>query len=239
MVLKRFKIESLFAISVMSATLALSIPCAFAQGTAVASPSAPATSTPPTAAEIEAAKAKSDANPADAKLRFEYGEMLRKSGDLAQASVQYLHATELDASYYIAYHYLAQTCTDKTMLEEGVQRLTHLMDQKPTDLMLRVALSELLETQGKYFEASRPLIKLVFTNTVPAKYVDQLNKKIRFLQAKAHAQHVATKAQESSTSRMEKTALPLPDESLRQGLDEARLEQGASSHGFGHSRLQH
>ncbi|MBX9692143.1 MAG: hypothetical protein K2Z81_07150 [Cyanobacteria bacterium] len=192
---------------------------------------------PGTAADIETAKKLSEANPANAKLRFDYGEALRKSGKVEAACQEYMHATEIDASYFIAYHQLAQCSNDHHQLDEATTRLQHLMTQKPADMMLRVALSELLESQGKYYEAARPLIHLVFTNSVPQKYIEKLNSRIRFLQAKARASHVAAKVHESGT-KMEVTPLPLPDENVQRGLDQARLGRDSVSDGFGHSRMQ-
>jgi len=188
--------------------------------------------------EVEAARKLSESNPSDAKLLFQYAEALRKAGQKSKAASEYLHVTELDASYFIAYHHLAKCSTNNQLLSEGVRRLKHLMEQKPDDLMLRVALSELLEAKGDFYEATRPLVKLVYSNKVPAKYVNKLQSRIRFLQANARAKHVATKAQETS-EKMEKAPIPLPDESLRRGLEEARLESNTISDGFGHSRLQH
>ncbi len=189
--------------------------------------------------DIPTAKRMTDANPASAKLRFDYGEALRKSGKVEAACSEYLNATEIDASYFIAYHQLAQCSNNPHQLAEATTRLNHLMSQKPGDMMLRVALSELLESQGKYYEAARPLIHLVFTNSVPHKYIEKLNSRIRFLQAKARASHVAAKVQDSETTKLDVTPLPLPDESvMRRGLDAARLSKDSVSDGFGHSRLQ-
>lgn len=215
-----------------------------AQAPAVAQPDAAAPPQPaPTQAELDAARHQAEDNPANAKLKYDYAELLRRSGDLKAASREYLHATEIDANYLLAYHQLALNCTDAVLVTEAVKRLQHLKEQHQDDLMIRVALSELLENQGKYYDASRILVELVFKNVVPAKYTTKLNSRILFLQAKARAQHIDRSAHEGhhgtgKVEHVDSVPVPLPEESLNSGLKASRLEP-TTGENFGHARLDH
>lgn len=212
---------------------------------ALAQPDAAAAQLPaPTQAELDNARHQADDNPSNAKLRFDYAELVRRSGDLKGACREYLHATEIDGAYLLAYHQLALNCTDAILTTEALKRLQHLKEQHPDDLMIRVALSELLENQGKYYEASRVLVELVFKNVVPVKYSTKLNSRILFLQAKARAQHIDRGAHEGhhgtgKVEHVDSVPVPLPEESLNSGLRASRLEPSTQGDSFGHSRLNH
>jgi hypothetical protein len=228
------------SIAVFGIALILAQAPALAQPDAAASPPLP----PPTQAELDAARHQAEDNPANAKLKYDYGELLRRSGDVKTASREYLLATEIDASYLLAYHQLALNCTDATLVAEAVKRLQHLKEQHQDDLMIRVALSELLENQGKYYDASRILVELVFKNVVPVKYTTKLNSRILFLQAKARAQHIDRGAHEGhhgtgKVENVDSVPVPLPEESLNSGLKASRLEPSTQGESFGHARLDH
>lgn len=212
--------------------LALSMSITFAQN--AFAEATPATSEHHTA--IESARAASDDNPASAPLKFKYAEALRKAGKLPDATREFLAATEIDPNYFMAYHQLTLCSPDKASLADAVKRLTFLMNQKPKELMLRVALSELLETQGQYFQASKILVELVYENAVPPKYVHRVNNRIRFLQVKAREHYAARRSQEE---KGDSTPLPMPDENLTRGLSASRLEKASEVDGYGHSLLQH
>ena len=139
------------AFTIVFLTGSLSLDAVFAQNT----PEKPSLEV------LQEALIKSENNPASPKLRFEYAELLRKAGKDQQAFKEYLAVTDIDASYYVAYHMIAQHCKDDKILKEATRRLTHLKETKPKELMLRVALSELLEAQGDYYHASRALVDIV------------------------------------------------------------------------------
>lgn len=228
------------SIAVFGIALILAQAPAFAQPDASAAPPGP----PPSQAELDAARHQAEDNPSNAKFKYDYAELLRRAGDVKTASREYLLATEIDASYLLAYHQLAINCTDHALVTEAVKRLQHLKEQHQDDLMIRVALSELLENQGKYYDASRVLVELVFKNVVPVKYTNKLNSRILFLQAKARAQHIDRGALEGhhgtgKVENVESVPVPLPEESLNSGLKASRLEPSTQGESFGHARLNH
>jgi len=211
--------------------LSLSASQAFAAETGSTQPAAPMT--------VEQAREASDNDPVNAKLKFQYAEALKRAGKNEDAIREYLVTTELDPSHYVAYHQLSLANPDAKSLAEAVKRLTHLMSDKPKELMLRVALSELLECQGHYFQASKVLVELVYENAVPPKYTVKVNNRIRYLQTKARGEHANRRVQEAQVKTDSIPPLPLPEENLSRGLSASRLEKGHEVDGFGHSVLQH
>lgn len=194
----------------------------------------------PTIEQIRAALEKSESNPASAKQRFEYAELLRKAGKKKQAFKEYLAVTDIDASYYVSYHMIAVHCTDKKILVEATKRLTHLKESKPKELMLRVALSELLEAQGDYYRASRALVDIVYLNVIPAKYKKKVHDRILYLQAKARDAH-AQKHSVDVASAHESTEAdpPLPEETLKKGLAASRISPENQADDIGNVNVEH
>jgi tetratricopeptide (TPR) repeat protein len=188
---------------------------------------------------VEEARNLADNDPANAKLKFQYAEALRHAGKTAEAMREYVQVTEMDPSNYVAYHQIALGSPDQKTLTESIKRLSHLMSDKPRELMLRVALSELLECQGQYFQASKVLVELVFENAVPPKFTAKVNNRIRYLQTKARGEHAVRKTQDVHAKTDSVPPLPLPEENLSRGLSASRLEKGQEVDGFGHSVLQH
>lgn len=210
--------------------LTLGAPQVFAQG---AAPVAQSHMTP------EEARRLADNDPANAKLKYQYAEALRHAGRNAEALKEYVQVTEMDPANYVAYHQIALASPDAKTLSESIKRLTHLMSDKPKELMLRVALSELLEAEGQYFQASKVLVDLVFDNAVPPKFTAKVNSRIRFLQSKARGEHANRKVADTHHKTDSAPPLPLPEENLSRGLSASRLEKGHEVDGFGHSLLQH
>jgi predicted Zn-dependent protease len=190
---------------------------------------------------VEQARDASDSNPASAPLKYKYAEALKRAGRNDDAIREYLATTEIDPSYYHAYHQITQCSPDAKSLAEAVKRLTHLMADKPKELMLRVALSELLECQGQYFHASKVLVELVYENAVPPKFVTKVNNRIRVLQSKSRGEHANRRVAQDVHSKTDSgdPPLPLPEENLSRGLSASRLEKGQDVDSYGHSALQH
>jgi len=225
----RRKISTNNVLFVTAVLVALSAPAAFAQGATTAH----AHMTP------EEARRLADNDPANPKLKFQYAEALRHAGKTSEALKEYVQVTEMDPTNYVAYHQIALASPDAKTLSESIKRLTHLMSDKPKELMLRVALSELLETDGEYFQASKVLVDLVFENAVPPKFTAKVNSRIRFLQSKARGEHANRKVADTHHKTDNAPPLPLPEENLSRGLSASRLEKGHEVDGFGHSLLQH
>ncbi len=223
-----FKNRLLTTLCLLAATASLSNCSALAQGTASHAK----------VTNVDEARRLSDANPQNAALKFQYAEALKKAGKTTEAAREFLAVTEIDPSYYIAYHQLTLCTPDANTLSEAVKRLTYLMADKPKEMMLRVALSELFECQRDYFQASKVLVDLVYENGVPTKYISRVNNRIRLLQVKAREKYVKRKQEEVSEGT-DTPPLPLPEENLARGLSASRLEKSSEIDGYGHSLLQH
>jgi tetratricopeptide (TPR) repeat protein len=188
------------------------------------------------AADVKAAREKVQANPQDARARFELGRALRLSGKTEQAASEYLEATTLDPSLYLAYHELSLMKCRPEQTEEAIDRLNGLKETKPKDLMLRVALSELLEKKGQTYPAARVLVDLVYQNAVPPKYLNKVNTRIHFLLSKTKDTQTAQKVQ-SEDEDMDGAPPPLPETTLHRNLAASTKAKDKSVPGFGHTTL--
>lgn len=188
--------------------------------------------------DVQAARDKVQSEPQDAKARYELGRALRLSGKPEEAARELLEATSIDPSLYVAYHELSLTKARSEQTDEAIERLTMLKDQRPQDLMLRVALSELLEQNGQTYQAARILVDLVYQNAVPEKYVSRVNARIHYLLSKAKDAHTSAKV---STEESDEETLPpsLPGASLRRNLSASKMKEPKATQGFGHASLLH
>lgn len=188
------------------------------------------------AEDIGALKMKVEAEPGDAKLRYSLAEALRKAGQNKEAAREYLQVTETEPTFYHAYHQISVISSDKHILDEALGRLNFLKDERPKDLLLRVALSEIYERKGDYFNASKVLIDLVYLNEVPEKYAQKVNNRIRLMQAKAKDSHSLDKAYVGD-EQMENAPPPLPEATLGRDLSISKLKEPRVMQGFGHATL--
>lgn len=178
------------------------------------------------------------ANPEDAKVRFQLAELLRKAGRQREAAQEYLEATALDPTMYVAYHQLSVINADEQQLDEAIERLSKLKEEKPRELMLRVALSELLEKRQKYYRAARVLIDMVYDNAVPDKHRARVNARIHFLLTRAKDTQTAdNKATTDADDELDVVPAPLPESSLRKGLTASKLKESKEMKGMGHVPL--
>lgn len=196
------------------------------------------TETPPTFEELRHAKATSENNPADAKLKFAYGEVLRRAGKPKEACRIYLEAAELDPQFYLAYHQMSLICEDNNQLQEALTRLNHLKAERPKDLLLRVAMSELLEKKGDYYRGAHTLVELVYDNAVPEKYLDKVNRRIRFLMSKARDNYAAT-ALTQHEETVDAPPLPLPEGSLNRNFSGSKIREPKTMRSMGHVPVLH
>lgn len=177
--------------------------------------------------DLDQARENSENNPASPEMSYKFAEALRLNGESVKANHQYLHTTEVEPSYYLAYHQLFLNCSDQRILDDALNRLRFLKQDKPNELMLRVALSELLEKKREYYEASRELIDLVFANLVPEKYKEKVNTRIRYLQAKtttAQSHREANAGDAHQTESISKPPLPVNEDMLKRGVSLSKVK---------------
>ena len=230
-VLSRALVSGLLS-SLALTSLSAYLPAVAAGGTAP-SASAHAAQPPLSLAQL---KAKIEEEPSDSKLRYSYAEALRKAGNLKEAGREYLATTELDPGFYHAYHQLSVISSEKHLLDEAISRLTYLRAERPKDLLLRVALSELYEKKGDNYQAAKVLVELVYENAVPDKYLAKINNRIRFLQSKTKDSLALDKAYVGD-EQMDSNPPPLPESSLSRDLSISKVKEPRVMQGFGHATL--
>jgi hypothetical protein len=188
------------------------------------------------AEELAQMKSQVDAEPSDAKLRYNYAEALKKSGRPRDAAREYLGVTELEPTFYHAYHQLSVCTNEKSILDEAISRLNYLKEEKPRDLMLRVGLSELYEKRADYYLASRVLVDIIYLNAVPDKYLPKINNRIRYLQSKVKDNQALDKTAVSEATE-EAGPAPLPEANLSRDLSISKVKEPRVMQGFGNAPL--
>lgn len=184
------------------------------------------------------AQKEAEAFPKDAKRRFALAEALRDSHDTAKAASEFLQVTRLDPAYYLAYHQLALCKPTREQLDEAIERLNNLEKDKPSALMLRVSLSEMLEKEGEYYRAARTLVDIQYSHTVPDKYLPRINGRIHYLLMKAKDVKTLDEAKQPEVQvETETSPLPLPDTSLDKDLSSTKLKDQSVTESYGHARL--
>lgn len=185
------------------------------------------------AEELQALRVKVRENPNDANVHAELGDALKKSDRKREAAEEYTKATTLNPEFYVAYHQLVTVSDDAQQLDDAITRLTKLKTEKPKELMLRVALSELLEKRRNYYQAARVLIEITYDNAVPAKWAPRVNGRIHYLLAKSKEVQMSSKDQIPSDEELDVVPAPLPDTGLRKGLTASKINESKELKGMG------
>lgn len=176
-------------------------------------------------------------SPQDAKAHYQLGLLLKKAARNREAAQEFLETTGLDPSMYVAYHDLAMCGDDTQLIDEAIMRLEKQRDAHPKDIMLHVALSELLEKRLNFQQAARVLIDLQYDNAVPEKYRQKVNGRIHFLLTKAKEAQLAEKQPVPSDDELDLVPAPLPDSGLRKGLTASKIKESREMKGMGHVPL--
>lgn len=174
-------------------------------------------------------------SPQDAKIRFLYAKALLAAGTRAQAASEFLEATALEPTFYLAYHQLTLCKPSNEQLDEAIERLKNLRNERPKELMLRVALSEVLEQRGDYYNAARSLIDLHYQDGIPAAYQAKIEARIHFLLSQTKDSQTAATAKRADAG-LEPLDVPMPDAPLRKNLA-ANKKEASESSSFGHTTL--
>ncbi len=187
--------------------------------------------------QLQAARSQVRENPSSAKAHCALAELLKKSARQREAAQEYLQASELEPTLYIAYHQLSTLDADPTQLDEAISRLNTLKDDRPKDLILRVALSELLEKRGRFYQGARVLVDLVYQNAVPDNYLPKVNARIHYLLVKSRDSQETDKGPGSSEEELDTLPPPLPEATLHSDMAASRLKESRVMRGVGHAPL--
>lgn len=187
-----------------------------------------------TADELRNARSAVKSTPTDAQKHFHLAELLRKSGRINEACTEYAEATKLNPEMFVAYHQLATSSTDVQILDAAVDRLNKLKETKPKELMLRVALSEVLEKQKQYYQAARTLIDMQYESGIPDKYKTRINARIHYLLARSKEhQLLSEKHPVPNDEELDVVPAPLPEPGLRRGLTASKIKESKELKGMG------
>ena len=182
--------------------------------------------------------------PKDAQLHFKIGEVYRKLGQLGPAADEYVQATNLDANLWVAYHQLTITSEDSKQLDQATEKLTKLETEKPKELLLRVALSELYEKRGNYYQAARTLVDCTYAGGVSEKWRVRVNARIHNMLLLSKSQKLAPEDVASNAAgyngpedEMDIMPAPLPVPSSKRSLAQAKLKDAKEVRGMGNTPL--
>lgn len=189
--------------------------------------------------QLRAARARVKASPEDVNARFQLAELLRKQGRQGEAAQEYLTVTELDPTLYLAYHQLTLVQSDTSQIDDAIERLKKLKEERPKELMLCVALSELLEKRGNYYQAARQLIDLGYANAVPPKFAPKVNARVHYLLTKAKDAQIKETVSEVSDDDLDVVPAPLPESTLKKGMAASKYKESKEMKGVGHVPLLH
>lgn len=185
-------------------------------------------------AELRLLRDQSHQRPDDAQLQFKMGEVLRGLGRNAEAIPAYIAATKLSADLYVAYHHLSVLSSDPAQLDDCIARLNARLKDKPDELMLRVALSELQEKRGNYQLAARTLIDITYANKVPEKYKTKVAGRIHHLLALAKsAQQQETVEAVNAEEQLDVVPSPLPAQPSKRSIASAKMKDAKEVKGVG------
>lgn len=172
--------------------------------------------------------------PQDAQLHLRLADVLRQLGRNSEAISAYMGATKLSPDLYVAYHHLSVLCTDPAQLDHCIDRLSARAKDKPDELMLRVALSELYEKRGSFQLAARTLIDITYANKVPEKYKAQVAGRIHHLLALAKtAQQQEAADVAAAEEQLDVVPSPLPAQPSKRSIASAKMKDSKEVKGVG------
>ncbi len=190
-------------------------------------------------AELRALQTDILLKPNDAQMHVKLGDAYKRMGQNQQALDEYVKASRLDHSCYVAYHQITLLTNDEKLLDEAIETLSKMEAEKPKELLLRVALSELYEKRGNYYQAARTLIDLTYANGVPEKYRVRVSSRIHNMLSLTKTQHAQAEAPTTANTDEELDVMPapLPTPSTKRSIAQAKLKDSKEVRGMGHTPL--
>jgi tetratricopeptide (TPR) repeat protein len=182
--------------------------------------------------------------PDDAQLHYKLGEVYRKLGQNGPAADEYMKAINLDQTLWAAYHQLTATSNDARQLDSAFEKLSKLESQKPKELLLRVALSEMFEKRGNYYQAARTLIDCTYNGGVPEKWRTRVNARIHNMLVLSKSQKQQPEEQDAVPAsainpeeEMDLMPAPLPVPTSKRSLAQAKIKDAKEVRGMGNTPL--
>jgi tRNA 2-thiouridine synthesizing protein A len=180
--------------------------------------------------------------PADTEKRLQLARLLRRSGNIKQAAIEYLNITVINPKYFVAYHEMLLCNPSTGQIDEAIARLKNPEEIKAKQLPCKMALSELYERKEDYYQAARILVDLQYAQNIPPKYVSQIASRIHMLLGKTKDTRTIEKAIEQKTNVEEEefnpsTPVPMPDLSVNNDTPVQQLRSTKVKEGYGHAQL--
>lgn len=194
-------------------------------------------------AELRSLQTELLVKPDDAQLHFKLAEAYRKLEQNQQAADEYARAINLDATLWVCYHQLAATSSDTRQIDAAIEKLNKLETDKPKELLLRVALSELYEKRGNYYQAARTLIDCTYAGTVPEKWRVKVNARIHNMLVLSKSQkqtpeETTTQATAGNPEEdMDIMPAPLPVPTSKRSLAQAKVKDAREVRAMGSTPL--
>lgn len=185
--------------------------------------------------------------PNDAQLHFKLAEFYRKAEQYKLAADEYTTTINLDQTVWAAYHQLTAISTDEKQLDAALVKLSKLEAEKPKELMMRVALSELFEKRGNYYQAARTLVDCTYNGGVPEKWRIRVNARIHNMLVLAKSQKLqfedpaaaaaATANAAPAEEDLDIMPAPLPTASTKRSIAQAKIKDAKEVRGMGNTPL--
>ncbi len=180
--------------------------------------------------------------PTDVEKRLHLARLLRHSGNTKQAAIEYLNITVLNPGYRAAYHEMLLSKPSVGQIDEAITRLKELEKIPSQQFLCKMTLSELYEGKEDYYQAARVLVDLEYSQSVPPKYVAQINSRVHMLLGKTKDTRTIEKAIEQKTNVEEEEAnpsspLPMPDVTVSTDTPANKLRSTKIDEGYGHAQL--
>jgi len=180
--------------------------------------------------------------PTDVEKRHHWARLLRRSGHLKRAAIEYLNIAVVNPSYSVAYHEMLLCKPSVGQIDEAIARLKKLTETKSKQLSSKMMLSELYEGKEDYYQAARVLVDLQYTQSIPQKYVSQIASRVHMLLGKTKDIRTVEKAIEQKTNVEDEefnpsTPVPMPDVTVTTDTPANKLRSAKVKEGYGHAQL--
>ncbi len=196
-----------------------------------------------TVQQIKSIKESIQICPLDVSKRLYLARLLRSSGEIQQAAIEYLNTTAVDPSCCIAYHEMLQSKATVEQIDECLARLTKYDQLQAKQLAVRMTLSELYETKGDYYQAARVLVDLQYVKgAIPVKFAERIDSRIHELfnnskDVQTTAKAIEHKENIEQAESTPSTPVPMPDLKMTKDMPTSKLRDTKMTEGYGHSQL--
>jgi tetratricopeptide (TPR) repeat protein len=188
--------------------------------------------------QLKAARLEVSEHPDSGEAHLHLAKALRHQGRNREAAQEYILAANMQQNLNVAYHELIQITDDPQVLDDAIAQLNDIKDKDPTNLMLRIALSEVYEKRRNYHDAAKALVELQLANAIPPNLVKRLDSRVHYLLNKGkQVNEMHGDVQVATDEELDVVPAPLPNAGLRKGLTASKIKDSKELKGMGHVPL--